>query len=141
MTDPALDAAYRATTYSALFPDGARVALRIGEHSEPLDRLLAATGHDHWAFVTACNPRSTRLDETENAERMARLVEIVRDRGLQSVPGEGRGDDDQWPAEPSLLVPGIEEPDAIALGRMFDQQAIVVGSRGSPPRLAWVSGA
>ncbi|MCE9632384.1 MAG: DUF3293 domain-containing protein [Planctomycetia bacterium] len=141
MTDPALDAAYRATTYSVVMPDGTRLAWRIGEHSDALERFLAAAGHDHWAFVTACNPRSTRLDETENAVRMGELAHVVRDRGLHSLPGEGRGDGGDWPAEPSLLVLGIEELDAIELIRMFDQHAIVVGSRGSPPRLAWISGA
>ena len=138
MTDPALDSAYRATTYSVVMPDGGRLALRIGKPSDPLDLLLAATGHDHWAFVTACNPRSTRLDETANAERMERIAEIVRARGLRAIPGEGRGDGGDWPAEPSLLVLGMEELDAITLGRMFDQHAIVVGSRGSPPRLVWI---
>ncbi|MGI9176836.1 MAG: DUF3293 domain-containing protein [Pirellulales bacterium] len=138
MNDPALDFAYRATAYVVVMPDGISLALRIGEPSAPLDRLLAVTGHDHWAFVTACNPRSTRLDETENARRMARLADIVRERGLRTLPGEGRGDGGDWPVEPSLLVLGIEEPDAISLGRMFDQHAVVVGSRGSATRLVWI---
>ncbi len=138
MTDPALDDAYRGTTYSVLMPEGSLLALRIGERSAPLDRLLAATGHDDWAFVTACNPRSTRLDALENAERMARLAETVQARGLRAIPGESRGDGGDWPAESSLLVLGIGEPDAIELGRLFDQHAIVAGSRGGPPRLVWI---
>jgi hypothetical protein len=140
MDNPALDAAYRATTYAVAMPDGTTLALRIGTHSAPLDRLLAATGHDHWAVVTACNPRSRRLDDVENAERTSRLAGIVRDRGLDALAAEGRGDGGDWPLEPSLLVLGVEETRAIELGRMFDQHAIVVGSRGSPPRLAWISG-
>lgn len=139
MVDPALDAAYRATTYVVVMPDGTELALRVGERSAPLDRLLAATGHDHWAFVTACNPRSRRLDDAQNTERMARLAKVVQARGLDTLPAAGRGEAGDWPAEPSLLVLGIEEPDAITLGRLFDQHAIVVGSRGEPPRLAWIS--
>ncbi|MEX0669859.1 MAG: DUF3293 domain-containing protein [Pirellulales bacterium] len=139
MTDPALDAAYRATTYSVVLPNGTGLALRVGEHSLALDRFLTTTGHDHWAFITACNPRSLRLGEAENATRLARFTDLVRARGLHALPGEGRGDGGNWPPEPSLLVLGIEEHMAIALGRMFDQHAIVVGARGGPPRLVWVS--
>jgi len=139
MVDPTLNAAYRATTYVVVMPDGTELALRVGERSAPLDRLLAAMGHDHWAFVTACNPRSRRLDDAQNTERMARLAKVVQARGLDTLPAAGRGETGDWPAEPSLLVLGIEEPDAITLGRLFDQHAIVVGSRGEPPRLAWIS--
>jgi hypothetical protein len=140
MDNPALDAAYRATTYAVAMPDGTTLALRVGECSAPLDRFLAAAGHDRWAFLTACNPRSSRLDDEHNTERMARLADVVQARGLRAIPGEGRGDGGDWPAEPSLLVLGVEEPQAVEIGRMFDQHAIVVGSRGSPPRLAWISG-
>ena len=139
MTDPALDAAYRATTYSVEMPDGTWLSLRCGKPSEPLDRYLAAAGADHWAFITACNPQSTRLGESENVERMARFVDFVRHRGLRTLVAAGRSDACDWPPEPSLLVLGIEESEAIELGRMFDQHAIVVGSRGGPPRLVWVS--
>ena len=102
-----------------------RFALRCGERSAALDDLLAGTGHDHWAFVTACNPLSVRLDDTANAARMTALEKRVRAIGLDYLHGQGVGIDGDWPPEPSLFVLGIDEPDAVALAGEFRQAAIV----------------
>lgn len=134
-----LAAAYRATSYIVEMPDGGRLVVRCGEQSEALDRHLADLGVAEWAFVTACNPRSTRLDDAVNALRMARLDAVLRDRRLASLPGSGQGDAGDWPPEPSRLVLGIEEADAIALGRLFEQNAIVAGARGHAARLIWIA--
>jgi|LakMenEpi03Aug12_release.lakeMendotaPanAssembly.Ray.scaffolds.fasta_scaffold272044_3 hypothetical protein len=139
MDSPDLDAAYRATSYLVAMPDGGRVVVRCGERSEPLERFLAEAGVDHWAFLTACNPRSTRLGDAENALRMTRLDAALRDRGREWLAGEGQGDAGDWPPEPSRLVLGIEEADAIAIGRLFEQNAIVAGSRGRAARLVWIA--
>lgn len=138
MPDPALDAAYRATAYEVDVPAGARIVIRIGRHAPALDALLAASGANAWAFITAENPRSTPLDRAANAARRARLEAVLAARGLRFLRGTGRGDDPGWPPEESLLVLGIGEADAVALARQFDQHAIVVGTRGTAARLAWV---
>jgi hypothetical protein len=62
----------------------------------------------------------------------------VRRRGLAHHPAIGVGDDGSWPAEQSLLVLGIDKAEAVALGRAFEQFAVVVGRRGGPARLAWI---
>ena len=139
MPDAALDAAFRATVYEAETPAGTRIAIRVGACSPALDDLLAAAGADAWAFVTACNPRSTRLDPPANAARTARLEAAVAGRGLGALRGVGRGDSPGWPPEESLLVLGIAEADALELAREFDQHAIVVGTRGTAARLAWTT--
>lgn len=139
MVSPDLDAAYRATAYVVEIPDGSSVTIRCGARSEGLDRHLDDLGMMDWAFITACNPRSTRLGEAENAIRMARLDAMLRDRGLAWLAGSGRGDAGDWPPEPSRLVLGIAEADAIALGRLFEQNAIVAGSRGHAARLVWLA--
>lgn len=136
-----LRAAYEATAYQVDAGPQRRFAIRVGERSADVDELLAAAGVEAWAFITACNPRSVRLADAENAARMAGLVDVVRGRGLAFLPGAGAGDDPGWPAEPSLLILGIDETDAVALAREFDQLAIVVGRRGGPARLVWVGGA
>ena len=119
MTEQPFQAAYEQTAYWV----EDRFALRCGERSAALDDLLAGTGHDNWAFVTACNPLSIRLDDTANAARMTALEKRVR-----AIDGD-------WPPEPSLLVLGIDEPDAVALAGEFRQAAIVVGRRGGAARL------
>lgn len=139
MSSPDLDAAYRATAYIVEMPGGERISLRCGEPSADLDRHLRNLDVVEWAFVTACNPRSKRLDDAVNALRMARLDEVLRDRGLPSLPGAGVADAGDWPAEPSRLVLGIGEADAIALGRLFEQNAILAGVRGHAARLVWIA--
>ena len=139
MVSPDLDAAYRATDYIALMPGGSSVTIKCGERSEELDRCLDDLGIADWAFVTACNPRSTRLGDAENAFRLAKLDTLLRERGLEWLAGTGQGTADDWPPEPSRLVLGIGEADAIALGRLLDQNAIVAGSRGHAARLIWLA--
>ncbi len=133
-----LRAAYEATDY--LFSAGPRgpFVIRCGATSAEVDALLAATGHDHWAYVTACNPRSERLSAAANAERMARLGTLVRDRGLPHFAGAGIASGGDWPPEQSLLILGITTAEAAELGRSFEQFAIVVGRRGEPARLMWI---
>lgn len=131
-----LRSAYEATDYAVDEGPQGRFLIRCGSPSADVDALLDAVGTDAWAYVTACNPGSVPLSTTENAERMGRLAAEVRDRGLVHFAGTGTGGD--WPPEPSLLVLGLTEPDAVALGRGFGQLAVVVGRRGKPARLAWI---
>lgn len=137
MHDPDLEAAYRTAAYTAVVPGRDPIVIRCGERCMPLDLLLAEARVTTWAFITACNPGSMRLDDEANAERMSRLETLVRGRGLACFQGEGRSDDDSWPEEPSLLVLGIEEADAVAVAQAFGQLAIVSGRRGGEARLVW----
>ena len=138
MDDAELEAAYRATAYWVDLPSGERFVLRCGERSAPLDAVLGAAGVDTWAYITASNPGSTRLSAAANAERMAALEAELRGRTLGFLAGEGRGDAGDWPAEPSRLVLGIAEPDAVTIGRGFGQKAILAGTRGGLVRLVWL---
>jgi len=138
MPDPELEAAYRSTSYSVIVPGREPISIRCGARCLPLDLLLAESRATNWAFITACNPRSTPLDDDANDERMMRLEMLVRGRGLNCFQGEGQADEGDWPPEPSLLVLGISEADAVAVAREFEQHAIVSGSRGGEARLVWV---
>jgi hypothetical protein len=138
MDDPDLEAAYRSTSYSVIVPGREPISIRCGARCLPLDLLLAESRAREWAFITACNPRSAPLDDEANAERMMRLEMLVRGRGLACFQGEGQADDGDWPPEPSLLVLGIAEAEALALAREFEQHAIVAGERGGEARLVWV---
>jgi hypothetical protein len=132
-----LAAAYLATTYVVDTPAGP-LPLRIGQRHPDLDRLLAEHGVTSWAFITACNPGSTRLSDADNQARQRQLDEAVRRLGKVSLPGRGVGDDGSWPPEESVLVLGLDEAEAGAVGRLFGQTAIVCGTAGTPARLAWL---
>ena len=132
-----LDAVYRATAYAVEGPKG-RFTIRIDEPTPPLDALLIRHGTRCWAFVTACNPGSMPLAPEENQRRQAELERMVSAAGYPFLPGEGVGADATWPSEASLLILGIATEDAAALGRHFEQNAIVVGTIGEPARLLWL---
>jgi hypothetical protein len=135
MTDHPLREAYEGTDYRV----GDRFTIRCGALSAPLDALLNDHRHDHWAYITACNPGSLPLDDAENRRRMADLARRLACLGLPMLAGEGVGDGDDWPPEPSLLVLGIGQKAAVELGRELGQVAIVIGRLGEPARLCFCS--
>ncbi len=130
--------AYLSTTYRVDAPAGP-LALRVGQRSAALDRLLRHRGLRAWAFVSACNPRSRRLPGWRNLARQRRLQALSTRLGLAALSGAGVGDDAAWPPEPSLLLMGIGRARACRLARLFGQNAIVAGRRGRPPELVWCS--
>lgn len=134
-----LRTAYEATSYRVLASPIGPFTLRCGAVSKPLDNLLEHARVMTWAFVSAANPGSIRLDDRENRRRHAALVAEVHRRSLTHHDGVGVGDDGSWPGEESLLVLGLDEAAAVALGRAFGQHAVVVGERGRPARLAWIT--
>ncbi len=131
-------AAFEKTAYTAALPEG-MIELRIGEPAPVLDALLREREHRCWAYVTAYNPGSTR-DDAANPARHARLLAEVEKRGRPWFPGRAIAAGD-WPAEESLLILGLEQNEAQALGRAYGQLAVVVGELGGAPLLLLCEGA
>jgi hypothetical protein len=136
--DQPLRAAYLATAYRVTASPLGPFEIRCGGISTTLDALLDAAGCEAWAFISACNPGSVLLEAEVNRRRHAALLAEVRQRGLTVHPGLGSGDAGDWPPEESLLVLGLDEAAAVALGHRFGQRAIVVGTRGTAARLVWI---
>ncbi len=137
MRTPALETAYRATTYCVDLPTGAAV-LRIGTASPLLVAALAGRGCSEWAILCAANPGSRMLAEAENASRFARLFRQLTEAGLECWLGVNLADAGDWPPEPSVCVPGLSRDQALAVAAIFGQNAIVVGDAQGVPALAWV---
>jgi hypothetical protein len=135
-----LDAAYRATAYVVRLPDGGPLTLRVDESSPRLDNLLEAHAHSTWAFITACNPQSQCLTDTENAARQADLIQVVLNLRLQWHEGQGVPDHPGWAPEPSLLVLGIAHHTAHELAVKFGQKALLFGRLGGTPQLQYTVG-
>lgn len=126
--DPALIAAYENAVYAV----SGGPELRIGQPNAALNGLLDARGAATAAFVTAANPRGAQRSSAANEAAMSALRETLR---WPHLPGEGLDPQKRWPAEPSVLILGISRPEAEALGRRLEQNAIVFVERGGAPQL------
>ena len=128
----ALIQAYLGTAYSAK-TDAGRINSKVGVMSEAMKTLFVGAGVDCAAFITAENPFSEPQTPEDNAERQRRLEAELTARRIAYYPGQGQGEDPNWPAEASFLVLGMGREAASDLGRKYGQNAIVwVGSDGVP---------
>ncbi|WP_336619435.1 DUF3293 domain-containing protein [Ramlibacter sp.] len=109
--------------------------MRIGEFSP--DLLVAQERHksECSAFITACNPYSQVLDGPGNSLRQAELVQELAFRGIAFLEGIGQHPSNAWASEESFLVFGISLEAAKALGRRFEQNAIVWSAADAVPQL------
>ena len=134
----ALDVAYQKTLYQ-IFSEGGAIRIRINVVSAELTQLLQASGQTTWAFITAFNPYSQRLERSENLRHNRLLAEAIEQRGLAFLNAEGRDPSGLWPVEESFFILGITQADAVALGKQFCQNAILYGEIGEPAKLLWIS--
>ena len=132
-----LMAAYAATRFEAEVPDGL-ITLRIGQRSDALRRLYQVAGTQSAAYITACNPASIPQTEDRNRSAHAELLRSLNAGGYRHYEGFGRDPTGQWPAERSVLVMGISEEEACALGRQHGQAAVVVAVADTVPHLRWL---
>lgn len=137
-TNHDLTAAYRATTFRVQGPEG-NIDIRIGRRHAQLDALLTDLVRTEWAYITAWNPSSRPLTLEQNASAHTELVRLVRDRGLPYYEGYGIPDSEGWSPERSVWIAGLGRNAATAIGTLFGQKAIVVGSKGDAAVLLFCS--
>jgi len=135
MLDERLIEAYRATDYVLFVGDGHDVTLNIGTPNRDFDRVLDRRHTTTAVVVTAYNPRSIVLSDTENRARHAELTALLDARGCDYALGEGRDPTGHWKAELECVVFGISLEDGLELARRFEQNAIVFVERGRAPEL------
>ena len=128
--------AYERTDYTVAWDRGPFI-LRVGERSESIHELHRFANVASSAYVTACNPFGQRRSNDENAKLMARLHAYLSARGIEWIPGEGRGEDGSWLAEPSVLALGVSADDAKALCVEFEQNAVLVIGVDTIPHLVF----
>jgi hypothetical protein len=130
---PELIEAYRDTNYwVATEPP---FVMRVDVPSPELAALYTRFNTDCAAFLTASNPYSKKLDDLANAQRHHQLARHLEALKLRSIEGAGRHPSGDWPAETSFLVLGISQQTAMALGRQFEQNAVVCCGADALPRL------
>jgi hypothetical protein len=116
--------AYLATDYRLGHTED-DIVLTIGQRSDRLAALFAASGVDCGAFLTAYNPRGSIQPDAANERGHAELAGLLHDQGLRAIEGSGSEAGTDWPAEKSYFALGLQLDPAKALGRRFEQDAIV----------------
>jgi hypothetical protein len=109
--------------------------LKIGNYSDELNSLINESKCLSAAFITAYNPFSKQLSESENSERQDGLRQELAKRGLKCYDGVGQHPSGQWPGEPSLLILGLSKEAALALARNLEQNAFVWSDSSAVPQL------
>ena len=134
MTVPvALVAAYEAAHY-VVFGEP-EIVLLCGKKNAHLDALMDAHRAACAAFVSAANPHGRRRRLIDNVIAFHALKNELKKSRYTFFEGEGRDPEGVWRPEGSVLVLDIPRPEAEALGRRFEQNAIVYAERGCAPEL------
>ena len=110
----------------------AATLLFVDTEGGPLMFEPAAPGKcGHWPLpastlhvVTAWNPRSVPLTDSENRARQGRLQGVVDLLSYRCVPVTGQAVTGDWPAEPGLGLIDVGRERGVALGVLFDQTAV-----------------
>lgn len=114
--------AYEETIY--VFRDEDRIGvLRVGALPDgTAEDVLKREEERYGAFVSAAGSGEA-------------LRERLRADGYRFYAGTGIGMSPGQDPQPSLFIPGLAEADAVALGRDFGQDAVLVVESGRPGRL------
>lgn len=122
--DPRLFAAYERTLFKVR-TNTEEIVLRVGVHSVDADNLLKSAGVSEAAYLTAFNPGSRMLSDSENQCRQDQLLEYLHKENYVFLAGTGIADDGSWPGEESVLILGIDRSEANAIASTFGQTAFV----------------
>ncbi len=109
--------------------------LQIGTRSPSLIEMHDRHQVRYSAFLTAWNPFSRLIDQATNSAMQQDLTETLARRELVGISGLGQHPSNQWPAEESLLILGIDLEVAKILAKQYEQNAFVWNSEDGIPQL------
>ena len=109
--------------------------LRIGEPNSALAAVYKRNCAESSAYITASNPNSKTLGDSENEERNNALRRELIERNFAFVEGVGKHPSNEWLGEASFLIFGIDLETARDLSRRMQQDAFVWAGSDWVPRL------
>jgi hypothetical protein len=90
-------------------------------------------------FITACNPHGKKQADILNDKAMEVLKEQITARNLPFLDGYSKDPDSDWMERSYLvLVLGLDRHDAEDIGRVFNQNAVVLYLSGKQAELVWL---
>jgi hypothetical protein len=122
--------AYKSTNFNVTEPN---ITIKVDHVNPMLDELLLKHNAICYAYITAENPYGKSYTKEQNELRHQQLLDATSH--FVVYEGEGAGEDTTWPPERSLLILNISKEEAIALGKQFEQNAIVLGNIHGAPEL------
>lgn len=127
---------YREAVY-VVFENGERIFFRVGKLSVELNALLVGRSAASFAFITASNPYSRILPDKENEAREIELKDFLRNEKSEFLEGYGTSEREVWQKEKSCLIFDIPLEKAVAIGRNFEQNAILHWEKNKEIELVW----
>ena len=119
--------------------EGSGVGLRIARPLPvPLTEWFSIQNISTFAVITAWNPASKTLPEAGNRLGNNNLEKELKKVSRQTLPGRNIGEDGDWPPEESFWALDISAENAVRLGKLFGQNAIVWWEKGRLPELWWL---
>jgi len=109
--------------------------LRTGNANNSLAKLYKRLKTNSGAFITAYNPFSNDVGEAANIAKQVELEQELSLLNLTFFEGVGKHPSGEWAAEPSYFVLGLSLEAAKALGKKYDQNAIVWCGSDAIPEL------
>lgn len=100
-------------------------SIKLNAKNSELDDLLIDNKLSSWAYITAYNPKSIPLCESENISRNENLFNEIKNHIVYK--GESGCKKGNWEAEIGYLILGIELDEAVKLASKYEQNAFIFG--------------
>lgn len=100
-------------------------SLHVGQQSQALLALYAATGTTNAVFITPYNPLGHLLSKHENQLRLIELKSGLDAQSIMHIPAEGLDPQGEWPPEKGALMLDVTPEQAREVGRKFRQNAVL----------------
>lgn len=129
-------ALYKRITYTIETPSAIIEYCPLKENSE-FCNFLTVNKISHWLLMTPDNLHNSRLDEDQNVERRIFLAKdlapyrILRCVGMDMLDGAHH--------ETGFFVAGISKDEAIALGKKYEQNALLFGDAHGDSEVVWLT--
>lgn len=116
---------YKNTDYWFVANDR-KITLSVGSTNSDFNSLCHDVNCKTGAFITAFNPHSHLLSINENRRRNRLLeADLQKLMNVEYFYGAGEDRDNQWPAEESFIIFGVQQQTVIDLARQYQQNAFL----------------